>query len=90
MGVLDKLRKVGNYVRSGWPSTGPDSYFRYKRDHERQRKQAAREHEDIDRFAEQEREEVRREREYEDRYAAERRAEEPESEARRVDTSKPE
>lgn len=88
MGVLDKLRKVGNYVRNGWSSTGRDSYFRYKRDHERQRKQSAREHEDVDRSAALEREEVRRGREYEDRYATERAAEEPQSEAPRDDTSK--
>jgi hypothetical protein len=31
MVVLDKLRKVGNYVRKGWGSTNPDSYSHYKR-----------------------------------------------------------
>ena len=85
MGVLDKLRKVGNYVRKSWSSRGPDSYFRYKRDHERERKQSAREHEDVDRSTALEREEVRQEREYDDRYAAERAAEEPQSEAPRDD-----
>ena len=90
MGVLDKLREVGNYVRNGWSSRGPDSYFRYKRDHERQRKRSAREHEDVDRSAALEREEVRRGHEYEDRYAAERAAEEPQSEAPRDEASKPE
>jgi hypothetical protein len=81
MGVLEKLRKVGHYVRNGWSSTGRGSYFRYKRDHENERKQLAREHEDVDRSAALDREEVRRGREYEDRYAAERAAEEPQSEA---------
>jgi hypothetical protein len=90
MSVLDKLRKVGNGIREGWRSTGPDSYFRYRRDHERQRKRAAREREDADRSAELEREEIRRGREYEERYAAERAAEEPQSQAPRDDTSKPE
>ena len=90
MGVLDKLRKVGNYIRKGWSSTGPDSYFRYRRDHDSQRKQSAREHENVDRSAALEREEVQRGREYEDRYAAEHAAEEPQSEAPRNDTSKPE
>jgi hypothetical protein len=90
MGVLDKLRKVGNYVRKGWRSTGPDSYFQYKRGRERQRKQAARGREDADRSAEVERAEVRRGREYEERYAAEHAAEAPQSEAPRDDTSKPE
>ena len=79
MGVLDTLRKVRNKVREGWRSTGPDSYFRYKRDHEH-----------ADRSAELERQEVRRGREYEERYAAERAAEEPQSQAPRDDTGKPE
>jgi hypothetical protein len=89
MSVLDKLRKVGNYVRNGWRSTGPNSYFRYRRDHERQHKQTVREHDDVDRSAELEREDVRRGREYEDRYAAEGRVGEPQSEVPRDDTSKP-
>jgi hypothetical protein len=90
MSVLDKLRKVGNDIREGWRSTGPDSYFRYRRDHERQRKRAAREREDADRSAGLEREEIRRGREFEERYAAERAAEEPQSQAPRDDTSNPE
>ena len=90
MSALDKLRKVGNYVRKGWRSTGPDSYFQYKRGRERQRKQAERGREDDDRSAELEREEVQRGREYEERYAAERAAKEPQSQAPRDDTSKPE
>ena len=90
MGVLDKLRKVGNYVRKGWRSTAPDSYFQYKRGRERQRKQAERGRKDADRSAELEREEVQRGREYEERYAAERAAEEPQSQAPPDDKSKPE
>jgi hypothetical protein len=90
MSVLDKLRKVGNGIREGWRSTRPDSYFRYKRDHEHERKQAARKHEDADHSAELEREEKQRGREYEERYAAERAAEEPQSQAPPDDTGKPE
>ena len=90
MGVLGKLRKVGNYVRRGWNSTNPDSYSHYKRGRERQRKQAERGREEADRSAELGREEVRRGREYEERYAAERAAEEPQTEARRDDMGKPE
>jgi hypothetical protein len=90
MGVLDKLRKVGNYVRKGWRPTGPDSYFQYKRGRERQRKEAERGREDADRSAELEREEVQRGREYEERYAAERAAKEPQTEAPRDDTTEPE
>jgi hypothetical protein len=90
MGVLDRLRKVGNSVRKGWRSTNPDSYSQYRRGRERQRKRAERGREDADRFAELEREEVQRGREYEERYAAEREAEAPQTKAPPDDTSKPE
>ena len=90
MGVLDKLMKVGNFVRKGWRSTGPDSYFQYKRGRERQRKQAEQGREDTDRSAELEREEAQRGREYEERYRAERAAEEPRTEAPGDETDKAE
>jgi hypothetical protein len=90
MGVLGKLREVGNYMRKGWRSTGPDSYSHYKRGRERQRKEAERGREDADRTAELEREEARRGRDYEERYAAERAAEKPQTEASRDDMGKPE
>jgi hypothetical protein len=90
MVVLDKLRKIGNYVRKGWVSTNPDSYSHYKRGREHQRKQAERSREEADRSAELEREEVRRGREYEERYAAERAAEEPQTESPRDDMGRPE
>lgn len=89
MGVLDKLRQVGNYVRKGWRSTDPDSYSHYKRGREHQRKQAELGREDAERSAELEREEARRGREYEERYAAERAAKEPETDAPRDDIGKP-
>ena len=88
--MLDKLRKVGNYIRKGWASTDPDSYSHYKRGRERQRKQAERGREEADRSAELGREEVRRGREYEERYAAERAAEEPQPEAPGDNMGKPE
>jgi hypothetical protein len=90
MVVLDKLRKVGNYVRRGWSSTDPHSYSHYKRGRERQRKQADRSREEADRSAELEREEVQRGREYEERYAAERAAEETHTESPREDVGKSE
>jgi hypothetical protein len=90
MVVLDKLRKVGNYMRKGWSSTDPDSYSHYKRGRERQRKQAERGREEADRSAELDREAVQRGREYEERYAAERAAEEPQRESPRDDMGKPE
>jgi hypothetical protein len=85
MVLLDKLRKVGNYVRKGWVSTNPDSYSHYKRGRERQRKQAERGRKEADRSADLDREEVQRGREYEERYAAERAAEEPQAESPRDD-----
>lgn len=90
MAVLEQLRKVGDYVRKGWRSTADDSYREYKHGRERERKQAERERQDAERFAERKRGKAEREREYEERYAAERAAEEPQPEAPRDDTSKPE
>jgi hypothetical protein len=88
--VLEKLRKVGKYVRKGWSSSDPDSYSHYKRGRERQRKQAERSREKADRSAELEREKVQRGREHEERYAAERAAEEGQTESPRDDMGKPE
>jgi hypothetical protein len=85
MGVLEKLRKVGNSVRKAWRSTGPNSYFQYRRGRERQRKQAERGREDTEHSAELEREAAQRGREHEERYEAERAADEPEPEAPRND-----
>jgi hypothetical protein len=90
MGVLGKLRQVGNYMRRGWHSTDPDSYSSYRRGRERERKQAERSREEADDSAELEREEVQRGREYEERYAAERAAEEAQTESPRDATGKPE
>jgi hypothetical protein len=89
-GVLDKLRKVGNYMRKGWHSTNPDSYSHYKQGRERERKQEERGREEADRSTELGREEARRGREHEERYAAERAAEESQTEAPRDDMGKPE
>jgi hypothetical protein len=60
MGVGDKPRKVGNYLRKRWRSTGPDSYYRYKRGREHERKQAEQRREHDERHGEQEREETER------------------------------
>jgi hypothetical protein len=89
-GVLDKLRKVGNYMRKGWHSTNRDSYSNYKRGREHERKREERGREEANRSAELGREEVQRGREYEERYAAERAAEKPQTEAPRDDIGRPE
>jgi hypothetical protein len=72
MSAWDKLRQVGNYLRTLKVSLGPDSYSQYKRERKNERKQAdhAREHEE--QSAERDRESAEREREYEERYARER------------------
>jgi hypothetical protein len=90
VGVGDKLRKVGNYVRKRWRSTGADSYDHYKRGRERERRQAEQTRERDERHGEQEREGAERGREYEERYRAERAAAEPRTEAPRSDPSQPE
>ena len=89
MGVRDKLRNIGNYVRTRWKSTDPDSYDQYRAGRERERIQGEQSREDVVRAGEREREGAERGREYDERYAAER-AEEPRTEARRRDTSQPE
>ena len=86
--MLEKLRKVGNYLRKGWSSRDPDSYSHYKRGRERQRKEAEQGRKYADRSAALEHERAERVREHEERYAAERAAEEPQTEAPRNDTSK--
>jgi hypothetical protein len=90
MGLLDKLRNIGNYVRTRWPSTDPDSYHQYRAGRDRERKQAELRRGDVERSGERDRERAARGREYGERYAAERRAEEPRTEAPRGDTSQPE
>jgi hypothetical protein len=90
MGVADKLKTIGNYVRKRWQSTGPDSYYQYRRGRERKRKEADRGREDAERYGEQERKEAERGREYEERYRAERAGEESRTEAPRGDTRHPE
>jgi hypothetical protein len=77
MGVGDRLKSIGSYVRKLQRSTDPDSYFQYRRGRERERKEAEHVREDAERHGEQEREEAERGRDYEERYEAERAAEEP-------------
>jgi hypothetical protein len=72
MGLWDKLRQVSTDVRKLRLSRGPDSYFRYKRKREYERKRDDREREGAKDSAEREREEAEREREYAERYERER------------------
>jgi hypothetical protein len=90
MGIADKLKNIGTYVRKRWRSTDPDSYDQYRRGRERQRKQAEHRREGAERLDEQERKEAERGREYEERYRAESAPEEPRTEASRGDPSHPE
>jgi hypothetical protein len=89
MTMFDKLRSVGNYIRKGWRSSRPDSYFQYKRGRERERKRADRVRVDADRSAALEHEEAQRTSDHKERYAAERAAEESRQEAPPDDPRKP-
>jgi hypothetical protein len=90
MGVRDKLRNIGDYVRTRWKSTDPDSYHRYRAGRERERKQEEHRREQAERAGEREREGAERGREYEERYAAERATEEPRTDVPHRDTSQSE
>lgn len=72
MGLSDRLRQLGDDLRRLRLSRGPDSYFRYKRERNIERKEADRAREHAQDAAEREREDAHREREYEARYKHER------------------
>jgi hypothetical protein len=72
MGLWDKLRQAGNYLRRLRLSLGPDSYFQYKRGRKYERKQADHARARAKGSTEREREEAERDRGYEARYARER------------------
>jgi hypothetical protein len=80
VGVGDKLRDIGKYVRKRWRSTDPDSYDHYRLGRERTRKQAEHTREAAERRGEQEREDAERGSEYVERYRAERAAAEKKEE----------
>jgi hypothetical protein len=80
VGVGDKLKNIGKYVRKRWRSTDPDSYDQYRRGRERTRKQVEHLREDAERQGEQEREEAERGRGYAERYRDERAAAEKKEE----------
>ena len=77
MGVWDKLRNIGNYVRRRWPSADPDSFYQYRAGRERERKETERTREKEERVDELGRVSAERGRENDARYTAERVAEEP-------------
>ena len=80
MGVGDKLKNIGKYVRMRWRSTDPDSYDHYRRGREHTRKQAGHTRDAAERQGEQERADAERGREYAERYRAERAAAEKKEE----------
>ena len=80
MGVGEKLKHMGTYVRKRWRSTDPDSYEHYRREREHTRKQAEHTRDAAERQGEQEREDAERGREYVERYRAERAAAEKKNE----------
>jgi hypothetical protein len=72
MGLRNKLKQAGNYIRELRQSRGPDSYFQYKLGRDTKRKQADQTAEWKREAAERGREKAEREDEYEERYARER------------------
>jgi hypothetical protein len=90
MDVRDMLRNIGDYLRTRRKSTDPDSYHQYRAGRERERKQDEHRRVQAERAGEREREGAERDREYEERYAAERATDEPRTDVRHRDTSKPE
>jgi hypothetical protein len=72
MGLWDKLRQSGDYLRKLRLSLGPDSYFQYKRGRKHERKQAGDARDQAQDSADRERQKAERGREYEERYARER------------------
>jgi hypothetical protein len=77
MVVWDKLRDIGNSIRTRWPSRDPDSYDQYRAGRERERKETERRREEEKRVDKRGRVSAERGRENEERYTAERLAEEP-------------
>ena len=76
MGLWDKLRQAGSYLRNLRRSVGPDSYYQYERTRKYERKQAVHARAEAKDSAERERAEserdTEREREYDERYTRER------------------
>jgi hypothetical protein len=89
MGIWDKLRQAGNYLRKLRLSLGPDSYFQYKRGRKYERKQADHARARAKGFSEREREEAERDRGYEARYAREREVDAARERAERTEEVEP-
>ena len=75
MGVGEKLKNIGIYVRKRWRSTDPDSYDQYRRGRERTRKEEEHTREAAERQDKEQRKDAERGREYGQRYKVERAAE---------------
>jgi hypothetical protein len=89
MGLWDKLRQAGNYLRRLRLSLGPDSYFQYKRGRKYERKQADHARARAKGSTEREREEAERDRGYEARYAREREVDAARERAERTEEVEP-
>jgi hypothetical protein len=89
VGLREKLRQVSAAVRKLRLSRGPDSYFRYQRNREYERKRDDREREHAAGEAEREREQVERKRNYEERYTGERQRHIARERTEQVDETEP-
>jgi hypothetical protein len=89
MGLWDKLKEGGGYLRKLRLSLGPDSYAQYKRRRESARKDEERRRERGRGRAEQEREEAARGRGYEARYLADRERDDVRKRTERAEETEP-
>ena len=71
MGLTDKLMQVVNGARKLWVSRNPNSYSRYERDRDLERKRADHERQAQEDSAERTREKKEREHDFEERYSVE-------------------
>ena len=68
MGLRDKLKQAGNWLRELRQSRGPDSYFRYELRRKNDRKQAEHTRARAEKSADRERDKAEREAGYEQRW----------------------
>jgi hypothetical protein len=87
MGLTDKLTQMVNGARKLRLSRNPDSYARYERDQDFERKRAAHERQVQQDSAERTREKEQRTHDFEDRYAAEHEQPVERDQAKRTDSS---
>ena len=89
MGLADRLRRAGDYLRNLRLSGGPDGYWAYRRKRETERKEADHARDRAKDSARRERDKAEHERQYEERYRHERDDEIARERTRRADEPEP-